>query len=209
MPRRADATLALLLLCGSASAWLDARYNLGHKPQLPEALTFAQPKCPKGLVVDVGANGGKETNTARAMGYRVLSVECLVEEYMRLQTQWINDPMITLLYGCASDSVGLHAFHHASAGSSMHSSAIANENEMRMFKKAGSRTRTLSSSKGSSRSHTGRLSEPRTRLAEPTKAAQRVPSADRANVACVRWGSSGSHAGSVPLRKSKFIHRVL
>jgi FkbM family methyltransferase len=130
-------SLCPLLLCvrGSAAWWLDPKYHLEHKPQLPEALAFAQPKCSKGLVVDVGANGGKETNAARALGYRVLAVECLVPEYMRLQALWLSDPMITLLSGCASDTVGLHAFHHASAGSSMHASAIAGEAEMRMHKK--------------------------------------------------------------------------
>jgi len=134
-----------VLFCGVSGWWLDPRFNLDHKPQLPEAMAFASPKCSKGLVIDVGANGGRETNSARALGYRVLSVECLVPEYLKLQAQWLNDPMITLLSGCASDSVGMHAFHHASAASSLHSSALGGEAEMKLAKKSRNRVSNVPS----------------------------------------------------------------
>ncbi|KAL1507860.1 hypothetical protein AB1Y20_007468 [Prymnesium parvum] len=123
---------------GAAAWWLDPKYHLEQKPQLADALAFAAPTCPKGLVIDVGANGGKETSAARAKGYRVLAVECLVPEYLRLQAQWLHDPMITLLSGCASDAVGLHRFHHASAGSSLHKAAVSGDAEARMHAKARS-----------------------------------------------------------------------
>ncbi|KAL3932153.1 MAG: hypothetical protein SGPRY_000817 [Prymnesium sp.] len=113
-------------------------FNLEEKPQLPHALAFAAANCSKGLVVDVGANGGRETAAARASGYRVLAFECLASEFVRLRAKFIHDPMVTLLYACVSDSVGLHPFHHASAGSSLHLSAVSSDTEARMRKKAHS-----------------------------------------------------------------------
>ena len=98
--------------------WLDPKYHLDNKPQMLDALEFAQPKCPSGLVLDIGANGGKETEHARKKGYEVISVECLNREFLRLSDKWKHDTGITLLNGCASNALSLHSFHEANAGSS-------------------------------------------------------------------------------------------
>eukprot|EP00966_Prymnesium_polylepis_P198470 4599351-Prymnesium_polylepis.1 len=78
------AKLLALSLLVTAYAWPSsdpnhARFHLHEKPQIVDALQFAQHSyCPQGFVVDVGANGGKEAMAAVHFGYEVLSVECLV-----------------------------------------------------------------------------------------------------------------------------------
>ena len=114
--------------------WLDPKYHLDNKPQMLDALEFAQPKCPSGLVLDIGANGGKETEHARKKGYEVISVECLNREFLRLSDKWKHDTGITLLNGCASNALSLHSFHEANAGSSLHAQAVAQDSELVAFK---------------------------------------------------------------------------
>ena len=102
-----------------------------------DALQYTRASCPTGLVVDVGANGGKETNAAAAYGYQVLSVECLKSEFIRLQKMWDSNDMITLLNGCASNTLGLQTFHQAAASSSLHQEAISGGPEYIKAKKGG------------------------------------------------------------------------
>ena len=110
--------------------WLDPKYHLDNKPQMLDALEFAQPKCPSGLVLDVGANGGRETEHARDKGYEVISVECLNREFLKLSDRWKEDTKITLLNGCASNELTLHEFSEAGAGSSLHAQAVASGGEL-------------------------------------------------------------------------------
>ena len=107
-----------------------------NKPQMLDALEFARPRCPPpGLVIDVGANGGRETEQARHAGYEVVSVECLTREYMKLQERWKDERRITLLNGCASDSLTLQRFSEAGAGSSLHPEAVSRDEELKNFRK--------------------------------------------------------------------------
>ena len=129
----------LVLSCLGRGTWLDPKYDLDSKPQMLHALQFARPTCPSGLVVDVGANGGRETQAARKFGYEVLAVECLQSEFVALQERWKDDPDITLLYGCASDSLGVQTFHEASASSSLHKTAVSQGNELQSAQKRGFR----------------------------------------------------------------------
>jgi len=117
-----------------------ARFHLQEKPQMVDALQFAQHSyCPSGLVVDVGANGGKEAMAAVHFGYDVLSVECLVSEYSRLAEIWKDEEKITLLSGCASNRLGLMTFHQAAASSSLHAEAVSGGPEKDKFTQDGLR----------------------------------------------------------------------
>ena len=122
-----------------------ARFHLDTKPQMVDALQFAQHSyCPSGLVIDVGANGGKEAMAAAYFGYDVLSVECLVSEYSRLAEIWKDNPKITLINGCASNRLGLQTFHLASGSSSLHKEAISDGSERDKASSDGFKTsRTL------------------------------------------------------------------
>lgn len=137
------ATLLVLALATSVRGWLDPKYHLDNKPQMLDALEFAQPKCPSGLVLDIGANGGRETNQARAKGYEVVSVECLTPEYIKLADKWKDDPKITLLNGCASNSMTIQKFSEAAAGSSLHPEAVSSGTEKEAFRKNGQRIRNV------------------------------------------------------------------
>ena len=115
--------------------WLDPRFNLEQKPQMLDALEFAQPRCSSGLVLDVGANGGRETMQARRLGYDVIAVECLSKEFVRLSERFRYDRRITLLNGCASETLSLQPFSEADAGSSLHREAVSQGEELSVFNK--------------------------------------------------------------------------
>jgi len=135
-----------LLLAGLSVSWPasdkdHARFHLTEKPQMIDALQFAHHSyCRSGLVVDVGANGGKEAMAAVHFGYDVLSVECLVREYSRLADIWKDEEKITLLSGCASNRLGLMTFHQADASSSLHAEAVSGGPEAAKFSQDGSKT---------------------------------------------------------------------
>jgi len=143
--RSARLTVVLLVsFIEYCHTWLHPRFHLSRKPQMLDALQYAQPTCPQGLVVDVGANGGKETNAAAAYGYHVLSIECLKAEFMRLEAGWKGSDKITLLNGCASDKLSLQTFHEASASSSLHAEAVSSGPERAKARRGGNRVkRTL------------------------------------------------------------------
>ena len=128
--------VVLLLVVDVRGWWLHPMYNLENKPQMLDALQFAQPRCPSGLVLDVGANGGRETEQARSMGYDVVAVECLQREYAKLSDKWRRDSHITLLNGCASDQLSLQRFSQAGTGSSLHPEAVSQGIELDAFKKS-------------------------------------------------------------------------
>ena len=144
MPR----ILISALLAGSfgvARGFLDKKYNLDQKPQIQEALDFAKPGCPTGLVLDIGANGGKESLAARRAGYEVVAVECLRKEFFKLSMtpNITRDAKIHLLYGCASDKVSVSWLSEAGASSSLHPEAVAHDHEQEVFKKEGSKIRSV------------------------------------------------------------------
>ena len=109
---------ALLLLAGVARAG-DAQF-------WADALRQAAPRCPSGTVIDVGANGGAETELAlETTGYAVLAVECLDREATRLAARWARQPRVRLVRGCASNTARLLELHLADDSSSLHENAVA------------------------------------------------------------------------------------
>ena len=126
--------VVLLLVVEVRGWWLHPKYKLESKPQMLDALQFAQPHCPFGLVLDVGANGGRETEQARSMGYNVIAVECHQKEYIKLSEKWRRDSHITLLNGCASDQLSLQRFSQAGTGSSLHPEAVSQAIGLDAFK---------------------------------------------------------------------------
>ena len=75
----------------------------------------------KGMVIDVGANGGCEMTTALRRGRRVIGVECLESAYHELRSMphIAGHPNATLLHACASNSTGMAELNLASDSSSL------------------------------------------------------------------------------------------
>ena len=95
-------------------------YNeLKKCPLMKELLQKAESN--KGMVLDVGANGGCEMTTALRHGRHVIGVECLKSAYDELlSTPHIaGHPNATLLHVCASNSTGMAELNLASDSSSL------------------------------------------------------------------------------------------
>jgi len=75
----------------------------------------------RGIVIDVGANGGCEMATALRSRRRVIGVECLASAYHELLSapQIAGHPNATLLHACASNRIGRAELNLASDSSSL------------------------------------------------------------------------------------------
>ena len=90
-------------------------------PTIERAMALLGPGPQAGTFVDVGANGGRETTLALALGMNVLAVECLPEAHRELLAIFHGVPAarLRLLHACASNSTGVATLHRAGDSSSM------------------------------------------------------------------------------------------
>ena len=115
-PEAATSSAAAVCTPQSSVSW-------GCDPTLAYALQLAagQP----GLVVDIGAHGGRQIWTALAAGRRVTAVECSVRTYMSLAKSFAGEPNATILHFCAGSSVHTAALHLADDSSSLIANNVA------------------------------------------------------------------------------------
>ena len=85
--------------------------------QMIAGLNLAEQK--PGIVIDVGANGGKETMLALERGRKVLAVECLSSAYMNLLDMFQNKKNVTLVHICAGENTEIKTLHLADDSSSL------------------------------------------------------------------------------------------
>ena len=90
-------------------------------PTIERAMALLGPGPQAGTFVDVGANGGRESTLALALGMNVLAVECLPEAHRELLAIFHGVPAarLRLLQACASNSTGVATLHRAGDSSSM------------------------------------------------------------------------------------------
>ena len=90
-------------------------------PTIERAMALLGPAPQAGTFVDVGANGGRETTLALALGMNVLAVECLPEAHRELLAIFHGVPAarLRLLHACASNSTGVATLQRAGDYSSM------------------------------------------------------------------------------------------
>ena len=72
-----------------------------------------------GTVIDIGANGGRETRASINHGFEVIGVECLPRAYCKLLKMFENFSKATVLSGCAGDRFGITELHMADDSSSL------------------------------------------------------------------------------------------
>jgi FkbM family methyltransferase len=72
-----------------------------------------------GIVIDVGANGGKETSLALSQGRKVVALECLSDAYVKLRSRFKHKQNVTLLNLCAGATHELKTLHLADDSSSL------------------------------------------------------------------------------------------
>ena len=135
-----------LLVCAAAAVLSGTTpaaglsYDAGRKCPLMNLL-LAEAKFKKGMVIDVGANGGCEMATALRHGRRVIGVECLESAYheLRMSSQ-LEHLNATVLHICASNSTRIAELNLASDSSSLIEDNIAAGEELKKVPKTG-RTR--------------------------------------------------------------------
>ena len=96
-----------------------------------------------GLVLDVGANGGCESNLALMAGRKVIAVECLASAYWELQQEprFRSHQNLTLLHTCAGAVVNITTLYLASDSSSLMASKLGRRRSL------GRRTQTCEPSR--------------------------------------------------------------
>lgn len=87
-----------------------------HNP-MARALKLAMGK--PGVVIDVGANGGEQTQQGVDAGRKVIAIECLRKAYNELVAMFHLNRNVTLLHACAGGRPGMGALHLADDSSSM------------------------------------------------------------------------------------------
>ena len=90
----------------------------------------------KGVVIDVGANGGSETHMALAMGREVVAIECLASAYTELLHEFGSNPNVTLLHICAGEATSFMTLHLADDSSSLIKGNIAHGAELQKAQRA-------------------------------------------------------------------------
>mmetsp|Transcript_45990 Transcript_45990/g.98077 ORF Transcript_45990/g.98077 Transcript_45990/m.98077 type:complete len:223 (-) Transcript_45990:292-960(-) len=128
--------LLLAVLSGTTPA-AGLSYKEGRECPLMKLL-LAEATFKKGMVIDVGANGGCEMTTALRHGRRVIGVECLESAYHELrmspQLEHLN---ATLLHICASNSTRIAELNLARDSSSLIEDNVAAGAELKKVPKTG------------------------------------------------------------------------
>ncbi|MBN22884.1 MAG: hypothetical protein CL678_16480 [Bdellovibrionaceae bacterium] len=106
--------LVLIVCVASASAEL---------MQMKAGLQLA--KNLPGVVIDVGANGGKETKLALSYGRKVVAVECLASAYAKLLKEYGALNTVVVLHVCASASTSVQTLYLADDSSSLIANNVA------------------------------------------------------------------------------------
>ena len=112
-----------------------------------------------GIVIDVGANGGRQTWMARNAGRRVLAVECLASAYMSLLDMFTDVSGVTLIHACAGRSLSTAELHLADDSSSLNAANVQRGPEL---------TKALSSLRTTRRARESALVVPLDSLLENT-----------------------------------------
>ena len=84
------------------------------------------------LMVDAGAAYGTEATIARQRGHDVLSFECRLDEFQRLQVQFISEPRVHVEHVCLSNASGAAMLLRASHSSSLLASSVGSGGELRL-----------------------------------------------------------------------------
>ena len=96
-------------------------------------LKLAQNK--PGIVVDIGANGGRETNMALQHNRAVFAVECLANAYHSLLDMFVGTKNVTLIHACAGEKTEMKILHLADDSSSLIPKNVASGTELRKAKR--------------------------------------------------------------------------
>ena len=84
----------------------------------------------EGIVVDVGANGGKETRLALEHGRSVVAVECLSDAYMQLLESFAENSKVSVLHVCDGTKTAVMTLNLADDSSSLIAENIAHGKEL-------------------------------------------------------------------------------
>jgi FkbM family methyltransferase len=116
--------LACVLFSGVASTDVDcsltrfARHKFCYDPNMDRALSLAANIS--GVVLDVGANGGRQSWTAHHAGRYVYAIECLASAYAVLLELFKRmEHSVQVLHACGGNLTGLAQLHLADDSSSL------------------------------------------------------------------------------------------
>ena len=120
----------LLAVLSSTTPAAGLAYNERRKCPLMNVL-LAEATFKKGMVIDVGANGGCEMATALRHGRRVIGVECPESAYHELRNvpHIEKHPNATLLHVCAGNSTRMAELNLARDSSSLIEDNVAHGKE--------------------------------------------------------------------------------
>jgi FkbM family methyltransferase len=102
-------------------------------------LKLAQNK--PGIVVDVGANGGGETNMALQHNRAVFAVECLAQAYNYLLDMFVDTKNVTLIHACAGGKTEVKILNLADDSSSLIRKNVASGMELQKARRIHNKRR--------------------------------------------------------------------
>ena len=91
----------------------------------------------QGIVIDVGANGGLETELAVKFQRRVVAFECLSTAYSSLVTMFAHTQKVKIYHACVGERLKLASLHLAHDSSSMLENNIKHGRELEKAKTYG------------------------------------------------------------------------
>lgn len=94
-----------------------------------------------GVVIDVGANGGQQTQAALAAGHTVFAFECLPSAYEVVRRMFERNLKAHVINACVSNQTGLGTLHLAGSSSSMLADNL--ENPQKQYKAAQEQRKSL------------------------------------------------------------------
>ena len=129
-----------LIYCALGKEGIGKGKNCELIVRLPEALKVARTRSPvcrtagkHGVVVDVGARGGAQTQMALDQNFSVVAVDCQQSEFVRLVQMFGGNEDVVLVNACANRAgeYGFKELYQASGSSSMSRSNIMDHGERR------------------------------------------------------------------------------
>jgi FkbM family methyltransferase len=104
-------------------------------------LKLAQNK--PGIVLDVGANGGRETTIALEHNREVFAVECLAKAYQLLLNTFGAAKNVTLIHACAGEKTEVKTLHLADDSSSLIEKNVESGKELEKAMRPHNRRRNI------------------------------------------------------------------
>ena len=102
-------------------------------PSMALALELAANRS--GIVVDIGANGGRQMHTARGFDRKVIGIECLGSAYLDLQRLFAADQEVRVYHLCAGATLGMTKLYLAADSSSQVEANVQNGHEAKKRQK--------------------------------------------------------------------------